>query len=106
MVGQAMCLHWLQNDFRLLTVRMDVLGPSGQALLISIDAGAVAHGKALGRQPDLGFHLGGHGLSPRQHPQNSGYLYSMGHYGLHMMLVMWSSHRKVCIILMFQGHIL
>ena len=79
--GQPLCDHRLQYDFRLSTTRLNAFGPSGQARLISIDAGAGDDDITLDRQQDLGFRPGGHGLSPRQQPPNSGSLYSMGQCG-------------------------
>ena len=79
--GQPQHDHRLHNDFRLCITGLNAFGPSSQALLTSVDAGAGGDDIALGRQQDLGFRPGGRGLSPRPQPPNLGSLYSMGQCG-------------------------
>ena len=69
--GQPLCDRRLQNDFWLSTVRLNAFGPSGQALLTCRCWG---WGWWHSTGQTTGFHLGGRGLYPRQHPPNPGSL--------------------------------
>ena len=81
MAGQSLHDHRLQKCFGPSSARRDAFGPSGQPILSSVGAGAVTSELVQGRQQGLGLLREDRGQSSREHPPNSGSLYSMGPYG-------------------------